>query len=213
MRLAALFIPITLLLSTLNTMPSSTVTIHASGSHTVKRTPELVDLNLRIHDEGADAASALNAVRQASAEISSHIRQLAPPKGEVKNAAIDSEELDVDDEKLDPQFPVTSWSMQQLRTWSVVPPRDDDRPRPQHRTMMATAQTEEKKPEKVYHAETYVRATFHDFAALGEAIDKLTVSRLLLGVRGTGSMHAWVHTETATRMLGICKRPLPTAHD
>lgn len=44
--------------------------------------------------------------------------------------------------------------------------------------MAMAAQTEEKaKPEKIYHAETYVRATFHDFAALGATIDKLTVSR------------------------------------
>lgn len=187
MRLAYYLTPFTALFSFSNpsTANMGFVTIHASGSHTIKRAPELVDLHLRIHHEAADATSALEAVRSASADVAAYIRQLAPPKAEVSATAIDSEELDIDDEKRDPAFPVTSWSMQQLRTWSVTP--DDEGkprpPRPVHRAamMMATAPEEEKKPQKVYHAETSVRATFHDFAKLGETIDQITVSPLGLG--------------------------------
>lgn len=162
------------------TMSTSSVTIHASGSHTVRRTPELVDLLLRIHSEASEPSSALEVVRTASTEVAAHIRALASPKAEIPSVAIDSEELDVEDEKLDAAFPVTSWSLQQLRTWSVDPD-DEGRPRPprpQARMMMMAAAPveEQEKPKKLYHAETYVRATFHDFAKLGQTIDRLTVS-------------------------------------
>lgn len=162
----------------------SSVTIHASGSYIVKRAPELVDLHLRIHAERPSAPEALQAVRSASAEVSAHIRELAPPKAEV-SAAIDSEELDIDDEARDPAFPVTSWSLQQLRTWSETPGEDHNPrpPRPAARMMMAMA-TEEAKPEKVFHAETTVRATFHDFAKLSAIIETVTVSQACRGMGG-----------------------------
>jgi hypothetical protein len=165
----------------------SSVTIHASGSSSVKRAPELVDLHLRIHAERPAPKDALDAVRSASNEVSARIKELAPPKAEV-SAAIDSEELDIDDEARDPAFPVTSWSMQQLRTWSETPGDNDHRPRPprppQARMMMMAATAEaEPKPEKVFHAETYVRATFHDFAKLSAVIEAVTVSLVPGGAR------------------------------
>ncbi|KLT40483.1 hypothetical protein CC85DRAFT_287462 [Cutaneotrichosporon oleaginosum] len=156
----------------------SSVTIHAAGSYTVKRTPELVDLHLRIHSEAPSSADALEAVRVASADVSSRIKALAPPKADV-SAAIDSEEHDIDDEARDPAYPVTSWSMQQLRTWRVIP--DDHLPRPPRppvrMMMMASAGPEEPpKPQPVFHAETFVRATFHDFGKLSSVIEAVTAN-------------------------------------
>ncbi|GMK56094.1 hypothetical protein CspeluHIS016_0211500 [Cutaneotrichosporon spelunceum] len=155
-------------------MPSAE--IHVSGEYTVKRAPELVDLNLRIHAERPTAPDALEAVRAASTDVSSIIRNLAPPPKTEVSVAIDNEELDINDEARDPAFPVTSWSMQQLRTWSETISEDTPRPpRPQARMMMAsstaTEEEEKPKPQKVFHAETYVRATFHDFAKLSAVIE------------------------------------------
>ncbi|BEI85826.1 hypothetical protein CcaverHIS002_0601130 [Cutaneotrichosporon cavernicola] len=157
------------------------VTINASGAYSVKRAPELANLNLRISAERPTASDALEAVRSTSSDISATIRNLAAPKSEV-SAAIGSEELDIDDQARDPAFPVTSWSMQQLRTWSVTPAVDDKPRPPPHQARMMTMveeEVQEEKVKKVFHAETYISVTFHDFAKLSAFIETTTTNDIV----------------------------------
>ncbi|BEJ15473.1 hypothetical protein CspHIS471_0500780 [Cutaneotrichosporon sp. HIS471] len=171
------------------------VTINASGSYTVKRAPELAKLNLHISAERPTASDALEAVRTTSSDISATIRNLAAPKSEV-SAAIDSEELDIDDQARDPAFPVTNWSMQQLRTWSttIIERRP---PRPQARMMtMVEEEEEEEKTKKVFHAETYISVTFHDFTKLSAFIEAASTNDIV-SIDGVG----WEVTRATRKAL------------
>lgn len=149
------------------------IKINTNGSYTVKREPELCDVQVAVRSSGPDAAQAFADVTTTAAQVADVLKPLAGPQ--VKS---ESQDQDIDVERRDAAYPVSAWKMQDVRTWSREA-GDDDRPPPPPRVLMATAAAAAapEQPTRTYYAQVQVTATFHDFKEMQKLVAQFAVSR------------------------------------
>lgn len=133
--------------------PPEATYLKVKGSHKVERTPELADVTLRVYTEGTNKEKVLSAFKASASEIVGMITPLAPEKADVEAGSAVDAEWPVKD----PTKPVVRWRTGRLSTYSWA----------------RTSRTREST------AQQYFTITFHDFAALEEFVNDVTVSRWL----------------------------------
>jgi uncharacterized protein YggE len=106
----------------------SETTITVTGRAETELPPERADVSLSVHLDGAEPAPQLRGATELSRQLTDGLRELHDPTG----------------------GPVTTWSSDQLRTWSARPWNADGAELP-----------------LVHHAAIALRAEFSDFDALG----------------------------------------------
>lgn len=148
--------------------------IEVSGSHEVRRAPELYDVYVRFSHESKQAGESMKLVSEATHSLAAQVRDLAPAKAETEprlNLDV-SDATDIPEEypPAQPEKPITSWSLQQVHTWSF------ERTPPQY----PGPGDDKEQYGKFFVAEASAKITFHDFDELSTFVTAVSVSHQVL---------------------------------
>lgn len=117
------------------------LSISVNGVSVVEHAPERGVLQVAVRTEGSDQGTVSKEVTTTSNEVNQFFTNLSP-KTETGTTAIDA--------------PVTTFSSTRIRTWSVVPRDNKNKPL-----------------DRVYHASSSFAITFRDFTKMSEVVGKL----------------------------------------